>query len=154
MLSIVTFLKTPEAYSSAKFLGGVFCTINRCLWAFFCSVIRDSGQICYIWEHFQNSFCLKALYPDFKLFALIFHQRANKVQRVNENHSILRGWDLNASIEGPAWKLNNLLPTDGLSCDRWNKWIKEDGKIKKGASSLKLIVRHMEHFSLHCSQMY
>lgn len=132
MLSIVTFLKTPEAYRSAKFLRG-FCTINWCPWAFSCSVIRDSGQICCIWEHFQNSFCLKALYPDFKLFALLFHQRANEVQRVDENHSTLRDWDLNAPREGPAWKLNNPLQqiVFHLSCDRWNKWIKEDGKVKK-----------------------
>lgn len=136
MLSTVVFSETPEAYRSAKLLRGVFCTIKRYFWASFCSVIRDSGQICYIWEHFQNSFCgyLKALYSDFQLFAFLFHQGASEVQRVNENHSVLRDGDLNAPRERPAWKLNNLFLTDGLSCDRWNKWIKEDGKVKKRGS--------------------
>lgn len=134
----------------------LFCTINRHLWASLCSVIRDSGQICYIWEKFQNTFCgcLNVFYPDFKLLALLFHQRASEVQTVNENHSILKDWDLNAPREGPAWKLNNLLLTDGLSCDRLSKWIKGDGEVKKEAPSVKLFLRHVEHFFLHCSQTY
>lgn len=108
-----------------------FCITSWYLWASFYSVIRDHGLNYCIWEHSQYCFggFLKGFYPDFRLFSLLFHQRGTQVQRVKEICSIFRDWDLNAPEEGPAWKLNNLLLTDGLSCDRWNIWIKEDGEV-------------------------